>query len=415
MIKEYLENRFRKLDNTAKIFSLDSKENTNTFRCCVILKHKVDKQILKKALDRALNNFSAFKVKLVSGFFWNRLEFNSKEPLIKQDSDISCKRIDFKTNNDYLFKVTYYKKKINLDVFHILTDGAGAIKFLKSIIYNYLDLKFNLSKEEIVNYSNINCLDQYLNTYDKRIKERAKFISSYLLPNKYNKKINNVYQYTIDIRKIKPICKKYNVTVTEYLTALYIYAIYLSMYNKKSKREIVITVPINLRNYYNVDTLSNFFVCMNINSKILEKKLTTFKQVLHQVCVEFKKKLTSEKIKKYLARDVKLGTNIPVSLVPLFIKKQVMQSVGPLIAKPTTSTLSNLGIIDIENNYKKYIDNIVIHAMPCKFQKIKCTVSSFDNKLNISINSNIDDSRFQAVFLKLLEHNVKGIKIEGNN
>ena len=129
---------WRRLDNVAKVFSLHSKNNTNVFRYSVILKEKVNKKILEKALEKAINSYRAFKVKISSGFFWNYLEINNKKIIIQEESEIPCKRIDFEKNNDYLFKVTYFKNKINLDIFHVLTDGTGAIKFLKSIIYNYL-------------------------------------------------------------------------------------------------------------------------------------------------------------------------------------------------------------------------------------------------------------------------------------
>ena len=144
MKKEYL-NKWYKLDNAAKIFSLDDKNNTNIFRYSVILYENVDKDKLKEAVEKTLNNYQNFKVKIGIGVFWNYLEYNNKEIVIEEEKEIPCQHIDFKKNNDYLFKVTYYNKKINLDIFHILTGGAGGIIFLKSIIYNYLSLKHNIS------------------------------------------------------------------------------------------------------------------------------------------------------------------------------------------------------------------------------------------------------------------------------
>lgn len=119
----------------------------------------------------------------------------------------------------------------------------------------------------------------------------------------------------------KKICKNYNVSVTEYLTATYIYAMYLSIYERNSKEEIIISVPIDLRKYYQVNTLFNFFVCMNINSKIVEKSLTTFDEILKQVHVEFQDKLNVKEVSNYLASAVKLGTNIFIHIIPLVIKK----------------------------------------------------------------------------------------------
>lgn len=415
MSKEYLKNNWSKLDNVAKIFSLHFKNNTNIFRYSVILKADIDENILKSALNKTLNKYKAFKVRIGTGLFWNFLELNTKEPIIEKETDIPCQHIDFKKNNDYLFKVTYYKNKINLDIFHVLTDGTGALIFLKSIIYNYLSLKYNIPFNENKNDYNISYKDQYIKNYDKDLKADTKFKEAYLIPGKINKKINNTYHYIINISEIKKVCKKYNVTITEYLTAIYIYSIYKSIYNKKSNKEIIIEVPINLRNYYNIDTLSNFFVCMKINSKILENNLTTFHQILNQVHKEFKEKLNEDKVKSYLTRDVKLGMNLSIRLVPLFVKKIFINFLGFLVSKTSTSTLSNVGIIDIDDKYKKYIDNILVLVMPGKIQKIKCTICSFKNNLTVTLNSNIDDIEFQKTFYKLLNKEINNIKVESNN
>lgn len=414
MSKEYLKNSWCKLDNIAKAFALDDKMNTNIFRYSVILKQDVDETILMQALKKSLDCYLVFKVKIGTGLFWNYLEFNPKEPLIHEENEIPCQHINFKKNNDYLFKITYYKKKINLDVFHVLTDGTGAIEFFKSIIYHYLNLKHHLSFYEAVDHDQ--CYqDQSLKNYDKNLKNSAYFHKIYMLPGKVNKNINNTYHYIIDMNDVKCVCKKYGVTVTEYFTALYVYAIYLSIYKKKSKKEIVITVPVNLRKYYQVDTLSNFFVCIHINPKISEKNLTTFEEILNEVHNEFQEKLNENKIKEYLARDVKLGKNIPIRLIPLFLKKKFMKYIGTFVSNSATSTLSNVGSIDIDDRYKIYIDNILALVMPGRMQKIKCTICSFDQKLNVTINSNIDDLKFESTFYQLLCSQVHNVKVESNN
>lgn len=39
-----------------------------------------------------------------------------------------------------MFKITYYENKINVDIFHSLTDGNSGVVFLKEIVYTYLEL-----------------------------------------------------------------------------------------------------------------------------------------------------------------------------------------------------------------------------------------------------------------------------------
>ena len=236
MKKEYIKNNWRKLDNVAKIFSMDDKKNTNIFRYSVILKQNINPNILKTAVNKTLEIYKSFKVKLGSGLFWNYLEYNKKEPLVKEEDDIPCQHIDYKRNNNYLFKVTYYKNKINLDIFHVLTDGSGAKHFLKSIIHNYLSIKYNIKYDEST--PTITYQDQYIKNYDKKIQVKNNFKPAYQMPGKINRNINDTYHYIVDLQKIKTVCKELKVTITEYITALYIYSIYKSMYKKNSRKEI---------------------------------------------------------------------------------------------------------------------------------------------------------------------------------
>lgn len=38
--------------------------------------------------------------------------------------------------------MTYYQNKINVEIFHALTDGSTAIEFVKTIVYYYLNLYY---------------------------------------------------------------------------------------------------------------------------------------------------------------------------------------------------------------------------------------------------------------------------------
>ena len=52
--------------------------------------------------------------------------------------------------------------------------------------------------------------------------------------------------------------------------------------------------------------------------------------------------------------------------------------------------------------------------MPGRIQKIKCTICSFNDKLNITINSNINDANFQKTFLGILKKDINKLQIESN-
>ena len=405
---------WRKLDNNAKYFSLEEKKYKNVFRLTVILKEKVDSKILKEALLKTIEKHPGYKVKLKNGFFWNYFDFNEKDVVVEEDNKLINKFLSFSHNNDYLFKVTYSNKKINLDINHVLTDGVGATKLLKSVLYNYLDLKYDLineTKEEIkLNFAT----DAHLKKVKKYLSLNIAKKKAYFIKDKANQFKNKTVHYILNLPKFKDICKKYKVTVTEYLTALYIYAIYKTVYNKDSKKDIVVTIPIDLRKYFNVESLANFFTYMNVDGNVDKNKKITFKRILKQVHKEFKNKLTINNTERYLARDVRLGTNFFIRLVPLFIKKSFIKHTTKLVCHNTT-TLSNLGQIKILERYKKYIDNIMVIVSTNKIQKAKCTVCSYEDQLTITLNSSIINNDLENEFYNLLLKHIGNVKLINNN
>lgn len=405
--------KWRKLDNTAKIFSMEDYTNNNTFRLSVVLKEKVNPSYLKDAVIRTLIDYPSYKVKIRAGFFWNYFEKNDNDVIIEEESEMPCQSINFVMNNDYLFKVTYFDKKINVDMCHMLTDGMGGVIFIKSIIYNYLNIKYDLDiKVEDKYYDAGYGRDQYLRRYDKSMFSVDKSKNIFLIKDKYNIDINKTYHYIIDVDMFKKVCKKYNVSVTVLLTSLYVLALYNTVYDKKSGRDIYINLPVDMRKHFNVYAFSNFFTCMDIKANI-NKGNVSFEGVLKQIKSEFGSKLKIENLKGYLSRDVKLGTNVAIRLVPLFIKKPIMKTLEKVVRRSTT-TLSNIGVFSVDDRYEKYIDNVLVLVNPGNIQKVKCTICSFNGMLNVTINSNLDNNKFEVEFNRLLEEYIGKIKVESN-
>ena len=51
----------------------------------------------------------------------------------------SCTRPE--RRNKLIYRVTYFGARINLEMFHAITDGNGGLLYLKSIVRNYLALR----------------------------------------------------------------------------------------------------------------------------------------------------------------------------------------------------------------------------------------------------------------------------------
>lgn len=413
------ESNWRRLDNSAKIFPIaSSKKYSSVFRLSAVLKEKIAPNILKRAVNIALKNLSSFKVKLKKGFFWYYFEDNNKEVIIEKEKDYPCKYIDPDTNNDYLFKVTYWENKINLDIFHSLTDGNSGIIFLREIVYTYIELAhkedFSQKLRTERKISN-NTEDDYLKNYDKKSKNSKGGKKAYRLKGKILPLAAiGVIHVNIDLDELKNRAKEKNVTITQYLTSVLIHAIYNSNYKKyNGKRPIKICIPVDLKKYFKSETISNFFSYISVQTEE-NLNLDFFEEILKFVKNEFDRKLTKEEISKTMSANVKLGNNIFIKSIPLFLKLIIVKLSYIEIRKYTTTTFSNVGRIGIIGEYQKYIDKFMMLIAPEAVEKIKCSACSFENKLNFTFTSTLENTEVEEEFCKKLKEEGINISVEGN-
>lgn len=411
---------WRRLDNSAKIFPIaSSKKYSSVFRLSVVLKERIDEKTLKKAVEIVLKNLSSFKVKLKKGAFWYYFEDNNKEIIVEEEKDYPCKYINPQTNNDYLFKVTYWENKINLDIFHSLTDGNSGIVFLREIVYSYIEFSHPenfKTKLRLERKLSNNTEDDYLKNYDKKSKGGRSGKKSYALKGKILPLAAiGVIHVNIDLIKLKNRAKEKGVTVTQYLTAVIISAIYNSNYKKHNgKKPIKVCVPVDLRKYFKSETVSNFFSYITIQADMNLKMLQNFDGLLKFVKENFEKLLTKEEISKTMSANVKLGNNIFIKSIPLFLKLVIVKLSYMEIRKYTTTTFSNIGRIGIIGEYQKYIDKFLMLIAPETVEKIKCSACSFENNLVFTFTSTLENTEVEQEFCKILKEEGIGISVEGN-
>jgi len=409
-------NKWRRLDNSAKIFPMSTGEKYSTvFRLSVLLTEDIKPVPLKQALMKALEKYEIFKVKMKAGLFWYYLEENDKEPKITEERDYPCKYINPKTNNDYLFKVTYFKNKINIDIFHSLTDGNGGTVFFREIVYTYLELVYsnelNLNNR-IVKKIDFNIEDSYLKNYNKKAMSAESSPRAYELKGRKIRlgAISAIHQI-IDMEKLKEESKKYNSTVTQYLTAILIYSIYKANY-RKSHKPIKVCIPVNLKKYFPSQTMSNFFSYITVSAK--GKVLDNFDEIVELVKKEFATKLTEEEMLKTMSNSVRLGTNIFIKTIPLILKNIIVRLSYLEIRKHSTITFSNIGRIGILGDYQKYINYFLMLISPDSVEKIKCSSCTFGKKIVFTFTSILNDNKIEKEFYEFIKSKEIDVEVESN-
>ncbi len=407
---------WRRLDNSAKIFPISNgKKYSTVFRLSAVLKEKVEPEILEEAVKEALEKYKSFKVRMKPGFFWYYLEHNTKLPKIEEEKDYPCQYIEPHRNNNYLFKVTYFENKVNIDIFHSLTDGNSGATFLKEIIYTYLELKYPDeldSEERKTKKIEYDTEDSYMKNYDKKAKSNASSKKAYILKGRKIPlgAISAIHEI-IDLEELKKECEKQNATITQYLTAVLIFSIYQENYKKaKGKKPVKVCIPVNLKKYFPSNTISNFFSYITVEAEMKKDNIDTFDKILDFVKRDFKKRLTEEEIIKTMSANVKIGNNPLIRPIPLILKKAIVRLSYIEIRKYTTTTFSNIGRIGIIGKYKDYIDYFLMLIAPEPVERIKCSSCTFENKMVFTFTSILQDNNIEKGFYEFLKS--KGIKIQ---
>ena len=153
---------WRSLDNAAKLFSAaSSPKDTRVFRFYCELKEEIKEDVLQEALNQTIRKYPVFLSVMRKGLFWHYLEKSELRPAVREEYKEPCSSLYVRDKKTLLFEVTYYKKRINFEVFHALTDGTGATEFLRELVKNYLYL---IHKEDL---EPVELADQYLTIKDQ--------------------------------------------------------------------------------------------------------------------------------------------------------------------------------------------------------------------------------------------------------
>ena len=127
--------RWVRLDNAAKIYpAARSKNWSNVFRQSVTLREEVDADVLKSALHVMVKRFPSIAARLRKGAFWYYLQQVDTAPELKEEYSYPLTYMSKEEMRRCAFRVIVYHNRIAVEFFHSLTDGTGALIFLKNLV-----------------------------------------------------------------------------------------------------------------------------------------------------------------------------------------------------------------------------------------------------------------------------------------
>lgn len=418
MRKQTTASKWEKLDNTANLFPVIATENmTNVYRISVVLTEEIIPSLLQEALEEVLPSFAYMDVQMRTGVFWYYFETNQrKAPAVKEEDEFPCRYIPPHKNNHYLFRVTYYKKRINLEVFHVLSDGMGGVNFLRELTYAYLRRvhpELSEGQDDFSGQTSFNHEDSYVKNYRK---PQAKGYKSgealHIHGEKLPKDSLGVMHGYMSVSALKERSHVLKVSINEYLAGIYTYAIWKE-WGKQKNKPIVVCVPVNLRPYFDSMTTRNFFVMVS-STFLPEKESCTVEEVIQEVAANLRRQMKVEALEKLFSYNVSNQKNLMLRAVPLLLKKYAIKFVYYNSAKATTTTLTNIGNFLLDKKYEPYISHTQALLSMSTGQNIKAAISSCGDILTLTFTTILRDVSIQKEVFRTLAKDGIEVSIETN-
>ena len=418
--------RWVKLDNAAKIYPAARRKNwSNLFRQSVTLTENIDVRVLRNALDVTVKRFPSIAARLRKGAFWYYLQQVESAPQISEEHSYPLVFMDREEMRKCAFRVIAYKNRIAVEYFHSLTDGNGALVFLKSLTAEYLEQKYRVSipfengvldRRELPKEEELE--DSFLK-YAGNVPASRKDTNAWHMSGEPQKDgFLNLTCFQIPVKPALELAHKHNATLTVFMSAVMMKAL-LNLQNEKNpntkrQKRIKLLIPVNLRNLFPSNTLRNFAM---YTIPELDPRLGAYS--FDEICKIIQHKMGTEFTEKHMscviATNVNDERNPLVRLIPLPLKNAVMKAIFDSVGeKKSCLTLSNLGQVKIPEAMAQYVRRFDFILGVQAAAPYNCGMLSYGDTIYINFIRNIQDAELERHFHAVLQEMGLPTVVESN-
>ncbi len=402
--------RWLRLDNAAKIYpAARTQDWSNVFRLSATLTETVDMDVMKTALDVTVRRFPSIAVRLRRGVFWYYLEQLTEAPAVREESSYPLTRMCREEIRKCAFRVIVYGRRIAVEMFHSLTDGNGALVFLKSLVAEYLQQKYGVRipaehgvlgrLDEPSEAELEDSFQKYAGTVSASRQERTAWrLSGTPEPGGFL----SVTCFELSTKDVLAKAHEYNVSLTTFLCASLMMAMQNlqkeSVPNPKRRKPLKVLIPVNLRKLFPSRTLRNFalYTTPEILPQLGEY---TFEEICQAIRHRMGLDITPKQMSMKIATNVNSEKIMAVRLMPLFIKNMVMKAVFDSVGeKKSCLTLSNLGAIRLPEEMIPYVETMDFILGVQATAPYNCGVLSYGDKLRLNFIRNIREPKLEYHF-----------------
>ncbi|MCA9765214.1 MAG: alcohol acetyltransferase [Carnobacterium sp.] len=434
-----------RLDNASNIFlAAMTNRDTKVFRLTAEMTSIVDPKLLQKALDKTYEQYLLYHSVLRRGVFWYYLVMSDLKPKVVAETLPPCSPLYHFDQKELLFRVIYQENRIHLEVFHVLSDGIGAMWFFEDLIKEYVYLRVHEIAENKWEKTPLQIEQQLEDSFNQHFRQegqntfsnaaRSAFFSVVKTSKqagkvvvKYSKKTSSwfgssasiesnkkrVYQIknkktpdnrprvvdlSVPLKETLQLAKEQQVSLTIYLIALFFESIRKAETNFKQTDTIAISVPVNLRQFYQSNSARNFF-----STVLLEYTYSGEEEEFNHLCMSLSKQLHDhlepERLSQRLSKLIKAEYH-PIARISLRpFKDMILKLINRQNNRKVTVAMSNLGQFALPYPMNTYIKQVYFKTSAVRPQF--CMIS-YEDSLTISFTSPFIDVAIQKEFSRFL-------------
>ena len=418
--------RWMRLDNAAKIYPAAARQNwSNVFRLSVTLYEAVDVAVLQSALDVTVRRFPSIATRLRRGAFWYYLQQISEAPAIREESSYPLLRMSRKETRKCAFRVLVYKRRIAVEIFHSLTDGNGALIFLKTLVAEYLQQKHGVAIPaehgvlgRLEEPSEEEMEDSFLKYSGNVSASRRENTAWHLRGTPEPAGFLHLTCLKLPAADVLEKAHGYGVSLTVFLTATLMMALQNlqkeKVPNLLRRKPIKVLIPVNLRKLFPSRTLRNFalYTTPEIHPKLGEY---SFREICDIIAHWMKLEITPKQMSMKIATNVGSERALAVKVMPLFVKNIVMKLIFEAVGeRKSCLTLSNLGAVTLPEVMRPYVERLDFVLGAQASAPHNCGVLSFGDTLYVNFIRNIREPELEAHFFAVLRDMGIAVEVESN-
>lgn len=418
--------RWMRLDNAAKIYPASRNQNwSNVFRLSATLTETVDVPVLQSALDVTVRRFPSIAARLRRGVFWYYIQQLEEVPKVREESSYPLTRMSKSEVRKCAIRVIAYDKRIAVEIFHSITDGNGALVFLKTLVAEYLQQKYGVyipAERGVLGRleepSEAELEDSFQKYAGNRSASRKGTDAWKLKGTPEPDDFRHVTCLRAPVDAVLEKAHEHSVSLTAFLCAAMMQAIQDLQKEKepniRRRQPVKVLIPVNLRKLFPSQSLRNFvlYTTPEIDPRMGEYSFQEIcGAVRHRMGLEVNAKFMSSMI----ATNIGSERMMAVRVMPLFIKNAVMKLVFNAVGeRKSCLSLSNLGAVKVPREMEPYVERFDFILGVQATSPYNCGVLSYGDTLYINIIRNIREPELEYHLYRVLRDMGIPVMVESN-